>query len=90
MLLTWLVVLWRARRFAIPLAFVAAVVVIVVTGSLDGVGGADLVPQLTWTTPHPDLAAAVSLGLPLYLVTMTGHFSSLFNAALLHEEGWIW
>lgn len=71
-LLTWLVVLWRARRFATPLAFVAALVVIVATGSLAGVGGADLVPQLTWTTPQADLAAAVSLGLPLYLVTMTG------------------
>lgn len=71
-LITWLVVLWRARRFATPLAFVAAVVVIVATGSLSGVGGGDLVPQLTWTTPHFDLAAAISLGLPLYLVTMTG------------------
>ena len=71
-LVTWLVVLWRARRFATPLAFVAALVVIVATGSLAGVGGADLVPQLTWTTPDADLTAAVSIGLPLYLVTMTG------------------
>jgi benzoate membrane transport protein len=71
-LITWLVVLWRWRRFAIPLAFVAAVVVIVATGSLDRVGGGDLVPQVTWTEPRADVAAAVSLGLPLYLVTMTG------------------
>ena len=71
MLVTWLLVLWRSRRFATPAAFVAAVVVIVVTGSLSGVAGEDLVPRLTWTTPHADLAAAVAIGLPLYLVTMT-------------------
>jgi benzoate membrane transport protein len=70
-LVVWLLVLWRARRFATPFAFLAAVVVIVATGSLGAVDGADLVPRLTWTTPHADLAAAVAIGLPLYLVTMT-------------------
>jgi len=70
-LLTWLVALRVARRWATPLALVTAIVVIVVTGSLDGAGSSELVPSLTWTTPHPDLAAAVAIGLPLYLVTMT-------------------
>lgn len=70
-LVTWLVALRVARRWATPLAFVAAVVVIVATGSLSGVGGPDLVPALTWTTPQPELAAAVAIGVPLYLVTMT-------------------
>jgi benzoate membrane transport protein len=70
-LLTWLVALRVARRWAAPLAFVAAVVVIVATGSLSAVGGGDLVPQLTWTTPAFSLATSVAIGLPLYLVTMT-------------------
>ena len=36
-----------------------------------------LVPTLTWTTPHADLAAAVAIGMPLYLVTMTSQCPSL-------------
>ena len=98
-LLTWLLVLWRARRFATPLAFVAAVVVIVASGSLAGVAAADLVPRLTWTTPHADLSAAVAIGLPLYLVTMTSQnipgvavlasfgYRAPFRAALLYAGG---
>jgi benzoate membrane transport protein len=69
--LTWLLLLRVARRWAVPGAFAAAVVVIVVTGSLDGVSGADLGPSLTWTTPHLDPLTVVAIGVPLYLVTMT-------------------
>lgn len=70
-LLVWLVLLRVARRWAVPGAFAAAVVVIVATGSLAEVAADDLVPRLTWTTPHLDAAALVALGIPLYLVTMT-------------------
>ncbi len=70
-LLTWLVLLRVARRWAVPGAFVAAVVVIVVSGSLAGVDPADLAPGLTWTTPHLDLLTVIAIGVPLYLVTMT-------------------
>lgn len=70
-LLTWLLLLRVARRWAVPGAFGAALVVIVVTGSLSGIGAGDLVPRVTWTTPGFDLATVVALGLPLYLVTMT-------------------
>ncbi|WP_230487366.1 benzoate/H(+) symporter BenE family transporter [Nocardioides anomalus] len=70
-LATWLVLTWLAPRYATPAAFVAAVVVITATGALGELGARDLVPQVTWTTPHADLAAAVAIGLPLYLVTMT-------------------
>ena len=70
-LATWVVALGVARRWAAPLAFVAALVVIVVTGSLTAVDAGALVPQLTWTTPGFSLATAIALGVPLYLVTMT-------------------
>jgi benzoate membrane transport protein len=69
--LTWLVLLRLARRWAVPGAFAAAVVVIVVSGSLDGVRSGDLAPSLTWTSPTFDLVTIVAIGLPLYLVTMT-------------------
>jgi benzoate membrane transport protein len=70
-LLTWLLLLRVARRWAVPGAFGAALVVIVVSGSLSGIAADELVPRVTWTTPGFDLATVVALGLPLYLVTMT-------------------
>ncbi len=70
-LVTWLVLLRIARRWAVPGAFAAAVVVIVVTGSLAGLDGSDLTPSLTWTTPHLDPLTMIAIGVPLYLVTMT-------------------
>ncbi len=70
-LATWLVLLRLARRWAVPGAFAAALVVIVVTGSLGGLGAGDLAPRLTWTTPHLDPLTVIAIGVPLYLVTMT-------------------
>ena len=69
--LTWLVLMRLARRWAVPGALAAAVVVVVVSGSLDGLPTAELVPRLTWTAPGFDLVTAVAIGVPLYLVTMT-------------------
>ncbi|CAN5367829.1 benzoate/H(+) symporter BenE family transporter [soil metagenome] len=70
-LLTWLVLMRLARRWAVPGAFAAALVVIVVSGSLGDVRAADLAPGLTWTSPHLDPVTIVAIGVPLYLVTMT-------------------
>lgn len=70
-MVTWLVLLRVARRWAVPGAFGAAVVVIIASGSLRDVDGADLAPVLTWTAPHVDLLTIVAIGVPLYLVTMT-------------------
>jgi benzoate membrane transport protein len=70
-LLTWLVLVRVARRWAVPGAFAAAVVVIVANGSLGDVRAADLAPTLTWTTPSLDPLTVLAIGLPLYLVTMT-------------------
>jgi benzoate membrane transport protein len=86
-LLTWLVALRVARRWAAPLAFVAAVVVIVVTGSLSAVGGGELVPQLTWTTPAFSLATSVAVGVPLYLVTMTSQ--NIPGVAVMSSFGYV-
>ena len=71
-LVTWLVLMRLARRWAVPGAFLAAIVVIVVTGSLADVPAEQLAPHLTWTTPGFDVTTALAIGLPLYLVTMTG------------------
>jgi benzoate membrane transport protein len=78
-LVTWLVLLRVARRWAVPGAFAAAVVVIVATGSLSAVDTSAIAPQLTWTTPGFDPATMLAIGVPLYLVTMTGQNIASFG-----------
>jgi benzoate membrane transport protein len=71
-LLTWLVFVRVAPRWAVPLAFVAASVVVAVDVVASGasIDPALLVPRLELTTPTLTLGAVVGLALPLFLVTM--------------------
>ena len=85
-LLTWLVLLRVARRWAVPGAFAAAVVVIVVTGSLSALEATDVVPRMSWTTPGFDTATVLAIGVPLYLVTMTSQ--NIPGAAVLASFGY--
>ena len=70
--LTWLVFARLAPRWAVPLAFVAAAVVVAV--SLIGAGApfdpAVLLPRLEFTAPTFTVGALVGLALPLFIVTM--------------------
>ncbi|MBI2243047.1 MAG: benzoate/H(+) symporter BenE family transporter [Nocardioides sp.] len=67
--LAWLVMHRVSRRWAVPVALaVALVVVLVAAGS--SVSAPDLVPALAWTTPHWTVSSAMSLAVPLYIVTM--------------------
>jgi benzoate membrane transport protein len=67
--LAWVLMHGVSRRWAVPVALaVSLVVVIVAAGS--SVDPGDLLPQLTWTTPHWTAAAVVSIAIPLYVVTM--------------------
>jgi benzoate membrane transport protein len=71
-LLTWIVLLRFARKWAIPAAFgVALVVVGVDAARRGGVHGA-LLPHLDWAAPTVTWAGLLSLALPLYVVTMAG------------------
>jgi benzoate membrane transport protein len=71
-LLTWLVLLRVARKWAIPGAFAVTLVVVGIDvaarGGLHGV----LLPHLAWTTPILTWAGLLGLALPLYVVTMAG------------------
>lgn len=70
--LTWLLSARLAPRWAVPLAFVAAAVVVAV--SLIGEGApfdpALLLPRLEFTAPTFTVGALVGLALPLFIVTM--------------------
>lgn len=68
--LTWLVGLVMARRWAVPLAFVVALgtVVVEVVSHHERITG--VLPEPVWTTPHLSVGAVLGLALPLFLVTM--------------------
>src|SRR6202046_1854003 len=71
-LLTWLVLLRFARKWAVPAAFAVTLVVVGVGAARPcGIHGA-LLPHLDWTTPAFTGAGLLSLALPLYVVTMAG------------------
>ena len=71
LVVTWLLLLRLAPRWAVPGALATAVVVMVATGTFTQVALADLVPRLTWTSPSLTWQAVVAIAIPLYIVTMT-------------------
>ncbi len=70
--LTWLVFIRLAPRWAVPLAFVAAAIVVGVSLAQEGasVDPALLVPRLEFTMPTLTIGSLVGVAIPLYIVTM--------------------
>jgi benzoate membrane transport protein len=70
--LVWLVGVRLFPRWAVPVTFVAAAVVIGVDMVRDGttIAASDLVPQLAFTAPTWSWQAMIGVALPLYVVTM--------------------
>ena len=68
-LITWVVLLRVARRWATPGAIVAAAIVVAADPS-GGDSGVGLLPTLVWTTPVFEPGALIGLALPLFIVTM--------------------
>lgn len=71
-LLTWVILLRVARKWAVPAAF--GVTLVVVGIDVAGRGGwhGTILPHLDWTAPSLTLASLLGLALPLYVVTMAG------------------
>lgn len=71
-LIVWLVASRVLPRWAVPLAFVAAIVVVAIELARTGVNAdaASLLPHLEFTAPTLTLGAVVGVGLPLFVVTM--------------------
>ncbi len=70
-LITWLMLVRSARRWAVPGALAVAIVVMVVSGSFSHLSGARLAPVLVGVGPSFQLSTVVAIALPLFLVTMT-------------------
>jgi benzoate membrane transport protein len=85
-LLTWLVMLRFARKWAVPAAFCVALAVIGVDAARHGGVHGALIPQLDVTTPTVTWACLLSLALPLYVVTMAGQ--NVPGAAVMSSYGY--
>jgi len=71
-ILTWLVLVKFAPRWAVPAAVVVTVVVVAISSSGVDLTGARALPVLAAVIPGFDPAIVFGLGIPLYLVTMAG------------------
>ncbi|MBO9534421.1 MAG: benzoate/H(+) symporter BenE family transporter [Solirubrobacteraceae bacterium] len=67
--LAWLAMQRISKRWAVPIALLAALTVVIVEAG-SNVSASDLVPALTWTTPHWTWPAIIGIALPMYVVTM--------------------
>src|SRR3546814_228153 len=68
---TWLVLMAFARRWAVPGALVAAVVVMGATGTFGDLAPADGVPVIELVAPTWNAGALIAVAVPLFIVTMT-------------------
>jgi len=71
-LLVWLVASRFLPRWAVPLAFVAAIAVVAVELARTGVDtdAASLLPRLEFTVPTLTVGSVIGIALPLFVVTM--------------------
>lgn len=70
--LVWLVLFRLAPRWAVPAAMAVAIVAMLIAAGTDWIGQASLAPQLGFVAPTFDPLIIVSVGLPLFVVTMAG------------------
>jgi benzoate membrane transport protein len=70
--LVWLVFARLAPRWAVPAAVVATAIVVAVATGGNPLAGQSVLPTLRFVMPTIDPVVLVSLGIPLYVVTMAG------------------
>jgi benzoate membrane transport protein len=70
--LTWLILLRFARKWAVPAAFAVTLIVVGIDIARHGGWTGDPLPHLDWTAPSLTWAALLGIALPLYVVTMAG------------------
>ncbi len=70
--IVWLMLFRLAPRWAVPAAMAVAIIAVFVSAGTGWLGAATLTPHLGFVTPTFDLLIILSLGLPLFIVTMAG------------------
>lgn len=71
-IIVWLLLVRWLPRWAVPAAMLVAIVGVVISAGDGWMRDASLAPALTLTAPVLDPLVIVSLGVPLYIVTMAG------------------
>jgi benzoate membrane transport protein len=84
--LVWLVMARLAPRWAVPAAVVATAVVVAIPAGGNPLAGESILPTVQFVMPSIDPAVLVSLGIPLYVVTMAGQ--NVPGFAVLHTFGY--
>ena len=84
--IVWLVLFRLAPRWAVPAAMVVAVIAILIAAGTDWIVEADIAPRLEFVAPTFDPLTILSLGLPLFIVTMAGQNVPGFT--VLHTYGY--
>jgi benzoate membrane transport protein len=87
-LLLWLVLLRFRPRLAVPVAFIAAMIVAIITVVHRGTSlpAAQLLPHIAWTTPTLGLQALTGIAIPLYVVTMASQ--NITGVAVMNTFGY--
>jgi benzoate membrane transport protein len=70
--IVWLVLYRLAPRWAVPAAMVVAIGAIIVSAGTDWISASNIAPQFAFVAPTFDLFTILTLGLPLFIVTMAG------------------
>ncbi|WP_235833273.1 benzoate/H(+) symporter BenE family transporter [Glaciibacter flavus] len=70
--LVWLILVRIAPRWAVPAAMLVAIIGIAIIARPGAIAATGAVPHLEFVPPSFEPAAIVSLGLPLFIVTMAG------------------
>lgn len=70
--IVWLVLYRLAPRWAVPAAMVVAIIAVFVSAGTDWLGEASIAPALVFVAPTFDPFTILSVGIPLFLVTMAG------------------
>ena len=70
--IVWLVLYRLAPRWAVPAAMVVAIIAVFVSAGTEWLGEASIAPALVFVAPTFDPFTILSVGIPLFLVTMAG------------------
>ena len=84
--IVWLVLFRLAPRWAVPAAMVVAVISILMAAGTDWIGEAEIAPRLMFVSPTFDPLTILSLGLPLFIVTMAGQ--NVPGFVVMHTYGY--
>ena len=70
--LVWLILYRLAPRWAVPAAMVVAVIAVFFSAGTEWIATANIAPRLSLVVPTFDLFTILSVGLPIFIVTMAG------------------